>query len=103
MINIIFYAVRNNDNGKIKSLEVKLKASPEEAVNENTHNLVARVSATFYSLKLYSENGESVRMSTRARNIVDINIRFVDENILSDEVISSFISNFRKALNHSPF
>ena len=103
MINVILWTVRCNDDGKIKALEIKVQASPEQNVNKNIQNLLARVSASFHSFKLFSEQGKSTKMQPRPRNIVDINVRFIDDNTLSEDDINTFIKDFKKALNHAPF
>ena len=104
MINIIHVNVHCDDQRKVTALEIKLKSIPEEKVNEGAQHLVARVSAAFYALPLFSDVGKTLKttLNPNRPNVVDlvVNIR---ESELSFADVAGFIDMFQKELDESPF
>ena len=104
MINIVHLDVNYDDNRRLTSMEIKLKSMPQEAVNESSQHLVARTSAAFYSLRLFSDAGKTakIEINPRRRNIVNLNITLWENN-LKPQDIAAFIEGFQEALDNSPF
>lgn len=104
MINIVHVNVHFDDARKITALEIKLKSCPEEAVNASSQHLIARVSAAFYSLKLFAEYGKNIKMdlNPKRQNIVNLSIRFWEKELTFKDV-STFIESFQEALDNAPF
>ena len=104
MVNIIHVDIHCDDERKITAVEIKLKSCPEEEVNENSQHLVARASAAFYSLSLFSEFGKTLKtqLNPKRKNIMNITVT-LRENELSFEDVARFIDAFQEALDDSPF
>ena len=104
MINIVHLDINCNDNRRLTGMEIKLKSMPQEAVNENSQHLIARISAAFYSLRLFSEAGKTAKIEINPRrpNIVNLSITLW-ENSLKPQDIAAFIEGFQEALDNSPF
>ncbi len=104
MINIVNYNIHCNDESMITIIEIKLKARPVEAINEKTQHLVARISATFNSLDLFSEHGKSFRvdLNPKRQNVANLRVTF-SENSLTFAQIGEFLDTFRQELTQSPF
>ena len=104
MVNVINVHVHCNDHSNITAMDIKLKSCPEESVNTSSQHLVARVSAAFNSLSLFSECGKNFRMelNPKRENVVNLHISLW-ENTLSFQDIGEFIDAFQKELLNSPF
>ena len=104
MINIVHLDVNYDDDRRLTSMEIKLKSIPEEAVNENSQHLIARINAAFYSLALFSEAGKTakIEINPRRRNIVNLNVTLWENNLRPQD-IAAFIDGFQEALDNSPF
>ena len=105
MINIVHYEVHFDDNRRITAVEIKLKSCPQEQVNEEQQHLVARTSAAFYALDLFSNYGKKMETNIDVcrRDIVDMFISFKKNNPLSVEDLARYILEFQMKLDESPF
>ena len=104
MINIINCNIHCNDNSVVTALDIKLKARPEEAINEKSQHLIARISASFNSLNLFAEYGKTFKMELNPKriNVANMHITLLD-NTLTFTNIGEFLDSFRQALTKSPF
>ena len=104
MINIVHINVHCDDERKITALEIKLKSCPEEAVNANNQHLIARVSAAFYSLRLFAEYGKNIKMelNPKRQDIINLHVTFW-ENRLTFRDVAQFTDSFQEALDNAPF
>lgn len=104
MINIIHINIHCDDDRHVTTLEIKLKSCPQEQVNENHQHLVARASAAFHALDLFSEYGKALKteLNPKRLNVVNMVVTLYDNN-LSFRDISEFIDAFQKELDESPF
>lgn len=104
MINIVNVNIHCDDQCKVTAMDIKFKACPEELINNSNQHLIARISAAFNSLALFSEYGKSFRMeqNPKRQNIANMHITFW-ENILSFKDVGEFIEELQKALLNSPF
>ena len=104
MINIVHINVHCDDERKITALDIKLKSCPEEAVNASNQHLIARVSAAFYSLRLFAECGKNIKMelNPKRQDIVNLHVTFWENKLLFRDV-ATFIDSFQEALDNAPF
>ena len=104
MINIIHQSIRCNDERQVTALEIKLKACPEESVNESEQHLVARVSAAFHASDLFAKYGKTLKteLNPRRPNVVNL-IVSLHENNLSFEDIGKIVIEFQKEIDKTPF
>ena len=104
MVNIIHLDVHFDDNRKITAVEVKLKACPEEEVNESSQHLVARVSSAFYAMDFFSDYGKTIKttLNPKRTDVVDILVT-LKENNLNLQNISKYVEEFQEKLDSSPF
>ena len=104
MINIINQVIRCNDKRMVTALEIKLKACPEEMVNENEQHLVARVSAAFHASDLFAKYGKTLKteLNPRRKNVVNLVVS-LHENSLSFKEIGEFVESFQEEIDKTPF
>lgn len=104
MINIVNQVIRCNDERQVTALEIKLKACPEESVNENEQHLVARVSAAFHASDLFGKYGKALKteLNPRRPNVVNLVVSLHDNN-LSFEEIGKFVETFQEEIDKTPF
>lgn len=104
MINIIDCHIHCNDETIVTAIDIKLKARPEEAINEKSQHLIARISAAFNSLNFFAEYGKTFKMDLNPKrsNIANMHISLW-ENILTFTNVGEFLDAFRQELTKSPF
>ena len=105
MINVVHVDFHFDDNRKITAIEVKLKSCPQEEVNEERQHLVARISAAFYSLDLFSDYGKTMQTNLDAnrKDIVDIFVTLEKDNNLSLVELANYVTELQQELDKSPF
>lgn len=104
MINIIDVHIHYDDNKQITAVDVKFKSRPEEEINQNNQNLIARISAAFNSLDFFSKYGKTFKMepNPKRQNVVNLQMKLW-ENQLTSKDIGTFIDSLQKKLEGSPF